>query len=81
MSILLTFFWSFTLQICGQGPAPAVCCVAVNLGNSEENFIEGKLDIFSGGDLGECYNFDVGAISTSDQFGKVTQDVTKFCNC
>jgi hypothetical protein len=27
------------------------------------------LDIFTGGDLGECYNFDVGTITTTDQFG------------
>jgi hypothetical protein len=46
-----------------------VCCVAVNLGNSQENFLEGRLDIFTGGDLGECYNFEVGAVETEDQFG------------
>ena len=67
------------LQVCGQGSAPAVCCVAVNLGNSQENFIEGQLDIFSGGDLGECYNFEVGTLASSDQFGKGTfiNDVTQ----
>jgi hypothetical protein len=46
--------------------------VAVNLGNSQENFVEGHLDIFSGADLGECYNFDVGTVATADQFGKLT---------
>ena len=61
------FFSHF--QICGQGTPPAVCCVAVNLGNSQENFLEGMLDIFTGGDLGECYNFEVGAVETEDQFG------------
>ena len=56
-----------------------MCCVAVNLGNSQENFIEGQLDIFSGGDLGECYNFEVGTLASSDQFGKGTfiNDVTQ----
>ena len=30
-------------KVCGQGMAPALCCVAVNLQNRESNFQEGKV--------------------------------------
>ena len=31
------------LKVCGQGMAPALCCVAVNLQNRESNFQEGEV--------------------------------------
>merc|ERR1712242_194723 len=54
---------------CGQGPAPAKCCVAANLDNSENNFEQGQTDIFDGVALRECYNFDMGNVSSAQDFG------------
>merc|ERR1712170_107690 len=62
------FFGQLSAKVCGQGMAPALCCVAVNLQNRESNFQEGKTDIFAGTDLKECYNFEMGSIANATDF-------------
>merc|ERR1711983_502438 len=66
----MTFLGELSIKVCGKGPAPAVCCVASNLDNTEDNFNEGMEDIFTGVDLRECYNFDLGQIASADDFCK-----------
>jgi hypothetical protein len=56
-------------QVCGQAAAPKQCCVASNIRSSQSNFVEGKVDIFSGLDLKECYGFNLGTVTSSNQFG------------
>merc|ERR1711981_482012 len=65
----MTFLGELSVKVCGQGMPPALCCVTPNLDNREENFTEGKTDIFSGVDLKECYNFDMGNVEQTSDFG------------
>merc|ERR1712018_466724 len=64
----MTFLGELSVKVCGKGPAPAVCCVASNLDNTNDNFNEGMEDIFTGIDLRECYNFDMGNVSSAADF-------------
>ena len=57
-------------QVCGQGQAPTICCVVANIDNDDDNFEEGATDIFTGNDLKECNNFDLGNVVSPDQFSK-----------
>jgi len=66
----MTFLGELSIKVCGKGPAPSVCCVASNLDNTEDNFNEGMEDIFTGVDLRECYNFDLGQIASEADFCK-----------
>merc|ERR1712117_898210 len=45
---------------CGMGSLGAL---SVNLDNSENNFQDGGLDTFRGGELVECQNFDLGGLT------------------
>merc|ERR1712045_981000 len=64
----MTFLGELSVKVCAKGPAPAICCVASNLDNAADNFNEGMEDIFTGIDLRECYNFDLGNVSSSNDF-------------
>lgn len=37
----MTFLGELSVKVCGQGPG--ICCVATNLDNSSDNFIEGQV--------------------------------------
>merc|ERR1711936_894988 len=57
---------ALSVKVCGQAPVSSPggqCCVAVNLDNSENNFQDGGLDTFRGGELVECQNFDLGGLT------------------
>merc|ERR1712001_86839 len=66
----MTFLGELSVKVCGQGPAPSICCVVANIDNDDDNFEEGAIDVFSGNDLKECYNFDLGNVVSPDQFSK-----------
>ena len=38
--------------------------------NDDDNFEEGAIDIFTGNDLKECNNFELGNVVSPDQFSK-----------
>merc|ERR1712203_116058 len=56
----MTFLGELSVKVCGQGQAPTICCVVANIDNDDDNFEEGAIDIFTGNDLKECNNFDLG---------------------
>jgi len=61
-----SFLGELSVKVCGKGAAPNECCVAPNIHNSQTNWQEGKLDIFTGVELGECFRFNMGHISSAD---------------
>ena len=44
--------------------------MVANIDNDDDNFEEGAIDIFTGNDLKECNNFDLGNVVSPDQFSK-----------
>ena len=44
--------------------------MVANIDNDDDNFEEGAIDIFTGIDLKECNNFDLGNVASPDQFSK-----------
>merc|ERR1712045_1110389 len=57
---------ALSVKVCAQAPVSSIggqCCVAVNLDNSDNNFQDGGIDTFRGGNLVECENFDLGVLS------------------
>merc|ERR1712029_175504 len=67
----MTFLGELSVKICGQGQAPSICCVVANIDNDDDNFEEGATDVFTGNDLKECNNFDLGNVVSPDQFSLV----------
>ena len=53
-------------KVCGQGDFRSDsgrCCVAHKMASTQDNYVEGEIDVFAGPDsLSECYNFDLGDI-------------------
>merc|ERR1711956_145648 len=68
----MTFLGELSVKVCGQGQAPTICCVVANIDNDDDNFEEGAIDMFTGNDLKECNNFDLGNVVSPDQFSIVT---------
>jgi len=66
---MAAFFGQLSVKVCSENAvAPSICCVAANIA-SDSKFRAGEQYVFAGDSLKECYNFDLGSVTTADDIG------------